>query len=101
MEDALRDFFVQNYGPLPVIGLSIAVAAFAFWGAYKVKDESGVLAGVGVMVGLGFLTLALAGLPAARASCRSLYQSDRISYVLHHCENIVSCSSLGTFSNCS
>ena len=74
-----------------MIGLAVVVAAFAFWAAYKTKDQRTVVTPIGVVVGIAALAFRHVSYRVAQASCRTLAVSDYGAFNHRHCYVIVSC----------
>ena len=76
MEDVVRDFVVNTWGPLYVIGGIITVGAFTAAFAWKIKDQEFELAIFLGLCAVGIAALALSGLPIAKADCKAAYMQE-------------------------
>jgi hypothetical protein len=90
--DGLRDSLIANGGLLPAIGTAIAVFAFAGWFAYKMKDDSPVVAVISCGIAIAAVLYVIVGYPVAVSSCKSLANSSYFgAYLTDHCSEIVHC----------
>ncbi len=96
MDGELRDAVIHLGGPLPVIGGGIVIIAILAWLAYQAyQSEERSLAFFIGSVAAGVLLAVAISVPAAKASCRNLYDTNEIEFSQKNCSLIVTCSAHG------
>ena len=104
MDQMVLELYLNQVGPLPAIGGTLAILGLIAFVAYKNPEPKTNLMWAAA-VALVVLVLSGGSWEVARATCSNWYQSDsfaeRQKYWTQNCRLIVTCTGEGAFARCS
>lgn len=101
MDGAIRDALMKFGGPIPVIGVPLAIAVFLGWLTYQAHESHSEATGALGAATAGLLLAVAIFVPSAKSACADLYQSSNLAFQKSNCQILVSCQNTWGKKQCS